>query len=141
MAKDVRIEILYFKTPADVSLEFGLHGDYPLRLLSSSCITISEFFTSFKRAGSRSEIIITVGGYGEDNLPAFIAKAIGQKCVMPNLRNHKIIAQTTYILPEKAVPLAPKSRVFGGFLIESGPQTIISLIDDKTTRLDIVNQF
>ena len=141
MAKDVRIEILYFKTPADVSLEFGLHGDYPLRLLSSSCNTISEFFTSFKRAVSRSEIIITVGGYGEDNLPAFIAKAIGQKCVMPNLRNQKIIAQTTYILPEKAVPLAPKSRVFGGFLIESGPQTIISLIDDKTTRLDIVNQF
>lgn len=141
MAKDVRIEILYYKTPADVSLEFGLHGDYPLRLLSSSCNTISEFFTCFKRAVSRSEIIITVGGYGEDNLPAFIAKAIGQKCVLPDLHNQNIITQTTYILPEKAVPLAPKSHIFGGFLIESGPQTIISLIDDKTTRLDIVKQF
>ena len=141
MSKDVKIEVLYYKTPADVSLEFGLHGDYPLRLLSSSCDDIGTFFKGLKRAVSRSEIIITVGGYGEDNLPGFIARAVGKKCVIPNYRKNGIITETKYILPEDAIPLASKDKRFGGFLIECGPQTIISLTDDKKIRLEIVKKF
>lgn len=141
MSKDVKIEVLYYKTQADVSLEFGLHGNYPLRLLSSACNDIGTFFQSLKRAVSRSEIIIAVGGYGEDNLPGFIARAVGKKCVIPNYRKAGIITETKYVLPENAIPLAPKSRRFGGFLIECGPQTIISLTDDKKIRLEIVEEF
>ena len=42
MSKDVRIEILYYKESTDVSLEFGLHGDYPVRMLSTSCDDIES---------------------------------------------------------------------------------------------------
>lgn len=142
MAKDVKIEILYYKSTTDVSLEFGLHGDCPLRILHSNCNSIEEFFKALKRAISRSEIILTVGGYSdEDYLPEFIACSISKKCITPDYRKQNIITKSKYPIPDGSVPLAPKSRLFGGFLIESGPQTIISLVDDRKIRLDIVNQF
>ena len=116
MSKDVKIEILYFKTPIDVSLEFGLRGDYPLRMLSSVCDDIPSFFHGLKRAVSRSEIIIVVGGYNEeDRLPTFIARALGKKCSIPNYSKLGVITEEKYLLPEDAVPLRPKSRRFGGF--------------------------
>lgn len=142
MSKDVKIEILYFKTAVDVSLEFGLRGDYPLRMLSSVCDDIPSFFHSLKRAVSRSEIIFVVGGYSEeDRLPTFIARALGKKCTVPNYGKLGVIAEEKYLLPEGAVPLAPKSRRFGGFLLECGPQAIISLSDNKKIRLELVKQF
>lgn len=141
MARDVKIEVLYYKTPTDISLEFGLHGNYPLRILSSNCNDIDSFFRALKRAVQRSEIILTVGGYKDDEyLPKFIAKAIGKNCFKPDLRKENIIGSDGYSIPDGAVPIAPKSRLFGGFLIESGPQTIISLVDDRKVRLDIVKE-
>ncbi len=141
MAKDVKIEILYYKSSADVSLEFGLHGDYPMRLLSSSCSDKKSFLTQLKRAVSRSEIIITVGGYTEDNLPVFIARAIGKKGYIPDYSKSGIITDCKYVLPEGSVPLTSKNQTFGGFLIECGPQTLISFTDDKKVMLDIVKGF
>lgn len=141
MSKDIKVEVIYYKSEADVSLEFGLHGDYPLRLLSSSCNDIQTFFKKLKHAVQRSEIIITVGGYGKDRLPEFIGKAVGKKSYTPDYRSEHIITDEKYALPEGAIPLAPKSKRFAGFLMECGPQTIISLTDNRKTRLDIVEQF
>ncbi len=142
MAKDVKIEVLYYKTATDISLEFGLHGNYPLRILSSTCNDINEFFRALKRAVSRSEIILTVGGYqSDDYLPDFIARAIGKRCTTPDYRKAGVITSNNYPIPEGSAPLAAKSRLFGGFLIESGPQTIISLVDDRKTRLSVINEF
>ena len=84
MSKDIRIDVLYYKTPIDVTLEMQLYGEYPLRLLNSSCNDLRSFFHSLKRAVKRSEIILVVGGYGEgENIPGFLARSIGQKCVIP----------------------------------------------------------
>ncbi|MBO5913649.1 MAG: hypothetical protein J6Q76_09290, partial [Clostridia bacterium] len=117
MAKDVKIEILYYKTATDISLEFGLHGDYPLRILHSNCNSIEEFFKALKRAISRSEIILTVGGYSDkDYLPEFIACSIGKKCITPDYREQNIISKTKYSIPDGSVPLAPKNRLCGGFV-------------------------
>lgn len=141
MSKDVRIEVIYYKTPADVSLEFGLHGNYPLRLLSERCDDKNSFFHSLKRAVSRSEIIITVGGYNE-KLPKFIAKAIGKNSFVPDYKKQNIDADEPYSIPESSEILTTKfSNRFGGFIIECGPQTIISLTDDKFTRISIVKDF
>ncbi len=140
MSKDVKIEIIYFKSDTDVSLEFGLHGNYPVRLLSSSSNNLSEFFNLLKRAVSRSEIIITVGGYSNDEfLPKFIARAINKELVIPDYNKQGIMANEKFELPKGANPLSSKGKYFGGFLIESGPQTIISLTDNREIRLDIVN--
>ncbi len=143
MSKDVKIEIIYYKTATDVSLEFGLHDQYPLRLLSSCCNDLKSFFKSLKRAVMRSEIILLVGGYDDEKeyLPGFLARSIGQKCVIPDYGKLGVIASNHYILPKDAKPLAPKSRLFGGFLIEHGPQTIISLTDDQKIRNELVKQF
>ncbi len=140
MAKDVKIEVLYYKTATDISLEFGLHGNYPLRLLSSNCDDIDSLFRALKRAVSRSEIIITVGGFDHE-LPRFIARAIKKECIEPDYKELGIIAETKYRIPQGSDPLSSKSKRFGGFLIESGPQTIISLVDDRKIRLDIVKEF
>ena len=105
MAKDVKIEILYYKTSSDVSLEFGLHGNYPMRLLSSPCNDKKTFLSQLKRAVSRSEIIITIGGYNEDNIPSFIARAIGKKEVVPDF------AYSSHIFSKSAsivsIPIIP----------------------------------
>lgn len=141
MSKDVKVEILYYKSTSDISLEFGLHGKYPLRLLSSDCKDINSFFQSLKRAVSRSEIIITVGGFNEeDNLPMFIARAVGLNCEIPDLLKQNIIADRKYCLPKGSIALTPKSRRFGGFLLECGPQAIISLTDDRKVRQDVVEE-
>ncbi|MBO5746489.1 MAG: SpoIID/LytB domain-containing protein [Clostridia bacterium] len=142
MSKDVKVEILYYKSTSDISLEFGLHGKYPMRLLSSDCKDINSFFQSLKRAVSRSEIIITIGGFDqEDNLPMFIARAVGLNCEIPNLLKQNIITDKDYCLPKGSIALAPKSRRFGGFLLECGPQAIISLTDERKVRQDIVEEF
>lgn len=143
MSKDIKIEILYYKTPSDVSLEFGLHDQYPLRLLSSCCNDLKAFFKSLKRAIKRSEIILVVGGYDNEKeyIPAFLARSIGQKCVIPEYAKMGVITNNHYILPKDAKPLAPKSHLFGGFLIECGPQTIISLTNDQKVRNELVKEF
>ncbi len=139
MSKDVKIEIIYFKTDTDVSLEFGLHGDYPVRLLSSSSNDLPEFFKLLKRAVSRSEILITVGGYSEEEfLPLFIARAINKEPSVPEYNKLGVITEQKYSLPEGAIPLASTNKRFGGFLIESGPQTIISLTENRKIRLNII---
>ncbi len=141
MSKDIKIEILYYQTDRDIALEFGLHGNYPMRLLSSCSDSLEIFFSQLKRAVSRSEIILVVGGYSEDNrLIGFLARAIGKKCIIPNYRKLGIITEEKHIIPEDANPISPKSHLFGGFIIEHGPQTIISLVDDPKIRLDIVKE-
>ncbi len=142
MSKDIKIEVIYYKNKTDVSLEFGLHGDYPMRLLSSGCDSIPLFFRSLKRAVMRSELIIVVGGYSENEyLPAVIARALGKKCVIPNYSKLGVITQTKYPLPMGADPLSPKNRHFSGFILENGSQAIISLTDNKKLRLETVEQF
>jgi stage II sporulation protein D len=141
MSKDVKIEIIYFKSKADVSLEFGLHGDYPVRMLSTSCDNLTSFYHSLKRAISRSEIILITGGYtSNDYIPSFLSKALSTPIYTPDYKSFNIITNDNYKLPENAVPLAGSNRIFGGFLIESGPQTIISLTEDKKTRLLITKE-
>lgn len=137
MSKDVKIELIYYKSNTDVSLEFGLHGDYPLRLLSVSTDNRTEFFHSLKRAVSRSEIIIIIGGYEKkEYLPLFLAKAIGKKTVVGDNGDFGILESGKIELPEGAIPLVSKGK-FGGFIIESGPQTIFSLTNDRKTRLAV----
>ncbi len=141
MANDVRIEILYYKTNSDISLEFGIRGNYPIRLLSTVCDSLEDFLHSLKRSLQRSEIIITVGGYdGTNYLPSLIAKAVGTSCIIPNYKNLNIIKKKDYPIPEQSVALAPKSRKFAGFILESGQQSIISLTDDKNVRIEAVNE-
>ena len=97
MANDVKIEILYYKTNSDISLEFGIRGNYPIRLLSAVCDSSESFLRNLKRALQRSEIIITAGGYdGGTYLPSLIAKAIGTSCTSPNYKSHNIISKKIY---------------------------------------------
>lgn len=141
MSKDVRIEILYYKESTDVSLEFGLHGDYPVRMLSTSCADLEGFFKALKRAVWRSEIIILIGGYtSKEYIPAFVARALSLGVTVPDYKSERIISPEIYSIPDKASPLASSDRKFGGFILESGPQTIISLIEDKDVRLMITKE-
>lgn len=141
MSKDVRIEIIYYKESTDVSLEFGLHGDYPVRMLSTSCDDLEGFFKALKRAVWRSEIIILIGGYtSKEYIPAFVARALSLGVTVPDYKSERIISPEIFSIPDKASPLASSDRKFGGFILESGPQTIISLTEDKDVRLKITKE-
>ncbi|MBE6798779.1 MAG: SpoIID/LytB domain-containing protein [Ruminococcaceae bacterium] len=140
MSKDVKLEILYYKTNADVALEFGLHGDYPLRLLSIGSDDMSQLLHNLKRAISRSEIIIIVGALqSRDNLTSYLAKFIGRGTETGDNGDYGILEPGTVTIPAGAYPLVTKGK-YGGFVIESGPQTIFALNEDRDTRLRITEE-
>ncbi len=140
MPKDVKLEIIYFKQNNDISLEFGLHGNYSLRILSSRAVDKKGFLSALKRAVSRSAIIISVGGFGADNIPSLISKAIGKEEKIISSKDFDFIDSTEHTIPADSIPLITSDGVYGGYLIESGPQTIICLTDKKNVRLDIVHE-
>lgn len=140
MSKDVKLEILYYKVNTDVSLEFGLHSDYPMRKLSSNSNNMSDLLHGLKHAISRSEIIIIVGDLsGKERLAYYIAKFIGRGTEESDNGDYGILAPGSVELPAGAIPLITNGK-YGGFIIESGPQTIFALNNDRATRLRIVEE-
>lgn len=131
MSKDVKIEILYYKSSADVALEFGLHGDYPLRLLSVGNEDVSQLLHNLKKAIARSEIILIVGDWNADKkVVDLLARFIGRNTDTSDNSDYGITESGTVTLPAGAHPLVANGK-YGGFVIESGPQTIFALNNDR----------
>jgi len=140
MDTDIKIEIIYFCQSSDIKLEFGLRGEYPLRLLTSSCNDYHSFLSSLKKAVARSEIIITVGGFfGDKYLPDILGRSIGQNCKKIDLTKYNLNStHETMLLPDGAIPLISSDRKFGGCVIESGPQSILMLTEENHVRLSLL---
>ncbi|MDD4698695.1 MAG: SpoIID/LytB domain-containing protein [Oscillospiraceae bacterium] len=140
MDTDIKMEIIYFCQGSDIKLEFGLRGEYPLRLLTSSCNDYRSFLSSLKKAVARSEVIITVGGFfGDKYLPDILGRAIGNKCKETDLSIYGLNnVHQSLTLPDGAVPLISCNGEFGGCVIESGPQSIIMLTEDNKVRLSLL---
>lgn len=140
MDTDIRMEIIYFCESSDIKLEFGLRGEYPLRLLSSSSNDYRSFLTALKKAAARSEVIITVGGFfGKKYLPEILGRSINHKCKEIDLAKYGLnYINKPLLLPDGAIPLVSANGKFGGCVIESGPQSIIMLTEDTRVRLSLL---
>lgn len=138
MAADLRLEIIYFKQNADIELEFGLHGEYPMRLLTASSDEPRDFLKKLKRAVGRSTIILTIGGFS-DGLPQILGKSVGLESSAADREKYGISEPGgEIIMPNTAVPIVING-IYGGCVLESGAQSIIMLSENRKPRKKIVS--
>jgi len=95
---------------------------------------------SLKRAVSRSNIIVTVGGFCEKPfLPSILATAIGSSCASVDYEALGFVKPKNPIfLPKESLPLITSKGIIGGCIIEHPKQAIIMLTEDRAVRNEIL---
>ncbi len=139
MAAPIKTDIIYYCTDSDFELEFNLGGCCNMRLLSDRPKTKGEFLKSLGRAVGRSQIIFVLGSLdGENAVIDDLCAAINFSVTLRDLSVFGI--KTAVSLPEKSIPLVTTDGVFGGCVIECGPQSIVVLTDDRNLRRNIMRE-
>lgn len=140
MVNNIKTEIIYHLLPTDFEFEFNLCGSCQMRLLTETAPDNTMLFKALQRSIKRSRVIIIVGNVtGEDNnIIALVSKAIGYNCEKINTKVYKVESSEDIILIENSVPLITDSGVFGGCIIECGPQSMIFLTKNKKIRKEIM---
>lgn len=141
MLKNLKIDIIYYNTPSDFEFEFNLGGYCRSRILNAKATNIKEALTKLALAVTRSRVIIIIGELlGENGCIAPVAKAISKPLVAIDHRQYHITSPEPINLIEGSVPLASSDGEFGGCIIESGPQSIIFLTENKALRSVITEE-
>lgn len=135
MLKNLKVDIIYYNTPSDFEFEFNLGGYCRCRILNSKCATLKETIEKLALAVTRSTVVIIVGKLlGENGFVAPVAKSIGKELAPVDHRKFHISSPEPISLIEGSLPLVTNAGDFGGCIIESGPQSIVMLTDDKPLR-------
>ena len=80
MYQNIKVDIIYFKTPTDFEMEFNLSGCCRMRLLTDKAPDRKTLVNQLVRAVSRSRIIMLVGSlFNEDNIIKIVSEAISYK--------------------------------------------------------------
>lgn len=139
---NLKIDIIYYKTASDFELEFNLSGCCRMRMFKDKVDTPKGLVNTLARDVARSKIIIVVTElFGDNNGVSVISKAI--KLPLVNLNKEEFGIQTTedVYVPNTAVPLVTKSGVYGGCIIENGPQSIIIVSAARALRHEIMKTY
>lgn len=140
MFQNIKTDIIYYKTNTDFEMEFNLCGCCRMRLLTDKANDRRLLISNLSRAVSRSRIIIVVGPlFSEDNIIGTIAEAIGKKLTNADNRTYGINSSEEIKIISGSTPLVTGDGIFGGCIIESGPQSMILLSDSKNIRKSIMN--
>lgn len=140
MIQNIKTDIIYYRTSTDFEMEFNLCGCCRMRLLTDKAADKKLLIAELSRAVSRSRIIMIVGAlFGEDNIVNNIAAAIGKKTVAADNKAYGINYSEEISIIEGAIPLVTEDGIYGGCIIESGPQTMILLSESKNVRKPIMN--
>lgn len=143
MAVDLKLDIIYYNTPTDFEMEFSLSSRCVMRMLTSKSNTAKDFLNDLSRAVSRSRVILCVGNIYDDNSVIDVtSQAVGLKLCTYDADAYSVTdtASREVLLPDGALPLVSEDGTLGGCLIESGPQIIIFLSDDKPLRKRILRE-
>lgn len=139
MLYNLRSDIIYYKSGSDFELEFNLCGCCRMRLLTDKPSNKKTFVHSLARAVSRSRVILIAGPlFGEDNTISVVAQALGTSTEIVNNSAYNISSDDEIEIIKGSLPLVSDDGSFGGCIIESGPQTMILLTDNKTLRKSIM---
>lgn len=139
---NLKLDIIYYKTSADFEMEFNLGGCCRMRLFKDKVETQKELIKTLARDVSRSKIILIVTDLvGENCAIPFLAKAISLPLVPVDKNSFAIRTSDPIFAPETAIPLVTKSGIYGGCLIESGPQSIIILSSVRSLRHEIMKTY
>ena len=135
MVQNLRVDIIYHMSPSDFEMEFNLSGCCRMRLLSDKTSDKKSFIKALARDVSRSRVIIACGPlFGSDGLISTVATAIGNGTTVCNNKTYGINSDETIHIINGSTPLVTADGYFCGCIIESGPQTIILLTENKTFR-------
>ncbi len=139
MIQNIKVDIVYYMTATDFEFEFNLGSCCHMRLLNDKAKDKKAYVNSLARAVSRSQIILSVGPvFGEDGLIAVTAAAIGKSLKVIDNKAFGIEDDGKIEIIDGAVPLVTPEGYFGGCIIESGPQTIVILTENRTIRKSVM---
>ena len=139
MFQNIKVDVIYYKTPTDFEMEFNLSGCCRMRLLTDKAPDRKVLVNQMVRAVSRSRIIIVSGAlFGEDSIIETCAKAIGNPLAEIDNSQFGIDSDVNILIIKDSVPLVSKEGIFGGCIIEQGPQTLILLTENKSIRKGIM---
>lgn len=140
MIQNLKVDIVYYKGNTDFELEFNLCGCCRMRLLTDKAIDKKSLVNNLSRAVGRSRVIIVIGNlFGEDGTIEVSAKAIGKGLSKIDNKRYGISGNDEIKIINGATPLVTPDGFFGGCVIESGPQSMILLSDNKAVRKTIMN--
>lgn len=139
MFHNIKADIIYYKTTTDFELEFNLCGCCRMRLLSDKMQDKKSFVHSLARAVSRSSVILVAGPlFGEDGTIKTVTEALNTSTETVDKTEYAITDGGEIQIIKNSTPLVTPEGNFGGCIIESGPQTMILLTDDKQIRKTIM---
>ena len=139
MYQNIKVDIIYYKTNTDFEMEFNLSGCCRMRLLTNKTTDKKIFVNQLARAVSRSRIIIVTGNLFEsDNIIKTVSAAIGRKCCVAENKKFGISGNDEIMIVENSIPLVSSDGIFGGCIIEQGPQTLILLTENKSVRKNVM---
>lgn len=140
MFQNIKVDIIYYKSNTDFELEFNLCGCCRMRLLTDKSSDKKSLVHSLARAVSRSRVIIIAGSlFGEDGIISIVSSAIGKTLSEIDNKLYGISGGDKISVINGSTPLVTSEGYFGGCIIESGPQSMILLSDNKTVRKSIMN--
>lgn len=139
MVQNLKVDIIYHQTPSDFEMEFNLCGCCRMRLLNDKTEDKKGFIRSLARAVSRSRVIMICGTlFGENGIINTVSTAIGSHTVRCNNAVYGINSDEPIEIINGSTPLVTPDGYFGGCIIESGPQTIILLTENRNFRKTIM---
>lgn len=137
--QNLKLDIIYHQSPSDFEMEFNLRANSPVRLLTDKTDDKKAFVKALARDVARSRVIICCGQlFGNEGLINTIAKAIGTGTAVCDSKTYGINGQEDIHIINGSTPLVTPDGYFGGCIIESGPQTIILLTENKSFRKAIM---
>ena len=139
MIQNIKVDLVYYKTNTDFEMEFNLCGCCRMRLLNDKSSDRKTFLHSLARAVSRSKIIMIVGPlFGEDGITELAAGALSSETCVADSKMYGIKGGEEIRILKGSTPLVTPDGYFGGCIIESGPQTMILISDNKNIRKSIM---
>lgn len=139
MIQNLKVDIIYHLTPSDFEMEFNLCGCCRMRLLSDKTNDKKSFVRALARDVARSRVIIVCGPlFGAESIITTVGTAIGNGLAICDNKTYGIKSEDEIKIINGSTPLVTPEGYFGGCIIESGPQTIISLTENKAFRKSIM---
>lgn len=141
MVSSVKTEIIYYCGPTDFEFEFNLNGSCHMRLLTSVANDNTSLLRALQRSITRSKIILIIGEIkGENGIISLVSKSIGYATQKLDTNIYNAKNSEDAVIVDGSVPLITSGGDFGGCIIESGPQSMIFLTEDKKIRKQLMNE-
>lgn len=139
MLQNIKVDIIYYKTSTDFEMEFNLCGCCRMRLLTDKTGDSKTLIHSMARAVSRSKVIFLIGSlFDEEGILKLASAAIGSELTVVDGSTYGIKEEENIEIIKGSTPLVTPEGYFGGCIIESGPQTMIILSENKNVRKSIM---